>query len=183
MALAGLLVAAPFAAVMSTVDSFLLMISSAVVRDIYQRNINPSASEKKIKTLTYVVTIVVGLAAMLGAMNPPQFLQDIIVYTGSGLAACFLGPTVFMLYWPRSNKEGCMAGMVGGFIAHFSMYLLGYFANDSFFKPYRIFDLDPIIVGLLVSFLATYIGCLVTPAPPRDLVRKYFHKRKDIQGI
>ena len=43
--LAGLLVAAPFAAVMSTVDSFLLMISSALVRDIYQRNINPDVSE------------------------------------------------------------------------------------------------------------------------------------------
>ncbi|MEC7565234.1 MAG: hypothetical protein VX738_06075 [Planctomycetota bacterium] len=181
--LAGLLVAAPFAAVMSTVDSFLLMISSAVVRDIYQRNINPSASEAKVKKLTYVVTIIVGSAAMLGAMNPPQFLQDIIVYTGSGLAACFLGPAVFMLYWPRSNKEGCMAGMVGGFLAHFGMYLLGSLINGSFFKPYRIFDLDPIIVGLLVSFLATYIGCRVTPAPPQDLVRKYFHQRKDMQGI
>ena len=44
--LAGLLVAAPFAAVMSTVDSFLLMISSAIVRDVYQRDINPAASEK-----------------------------------------------------------------------------------------------------------------------------------------
>src|SRR5690606_35326353 len=43
--LAGLLVAAPFAAVMSTVDSFLLMISSGLVRDIYQRNLNPEAQE------------------------------------------------------------------------------------------------------------------------------------------
>ena len=40
--LAGLLLAAPFAAVMSTCDSFLLMVSSAVVRDVYQRNINPN---------------------------------------------------------------------------------------------------------------------------------------------
>ena len=49
--LAGLLVAAPFAAVMSSVDSFLLMISSALVRDIYQRNINPRASEQAMKRM------------------------------------------------------------------------------------------------------------------------------------
>lgn len=179
--LAGLLVAAPFAAVMSTVDSFLLMISSAVVRDIYQRNVNPDASEAKIKKMTYAVTIIVGTAAMLGAVNPPQFLQDIIVYTGSGLAACFLAPTVFMLYWPRSNKEGCMIGMLSGFTAHFSMYLLGAFTNGSFFKPHLLMNMDPIIVGLFVSFLATYIGCLISPAPPRRLVKKYFYKRKDLQ--
>jgi len=179
--LAGLLVAAPFAAVMSTVDSFLLMISSAVVRDIYQRNINPTASEAKVKKMTYAVTIIVGTAAMLGAVNPPQFLQDIIVYTGSGLAACFLAPTVFMLYWPRSNKQGCMIGMLCGFAAHFSMYFLGVFTNNSFFKPHRFMDMDPIIVGLFVSFLATYVGCLISPAPPQRLVKKYFYKRKALQ--
>jgi Na+/proline symporter len=178
--LAGLLVAAPFAAVMSTVDSFLLMISSAVVRDIYQRNINPNASEAKVKKMTYAVTIIVGTAAMLGAVNPPQFLQDIIVYTGSGLAACFLAPTVFMLYWPRSNKQGCMIGMLCGFAAHFSMYLAGAFTNDSFFKPHLLMNMDPIIVGLFVSFLATYVGCLISPAPPQRLVKKYFYKRKEL---
>jgi len=178
--LAGLLVAAPFAAVMSTVDSFLLMISSAVVRDIYQRNINPNASEAKVKKMTYAVTIIVGTAAMLGAVNPPQFLQDIIVYTGSGLAACFLAPMVFMLYWPRSNKQGCMIGMLCGFAAHFSMYLAGAFTNGSFFKPHLLMNMDPIIVGLFVSFLATYVGCLISPAPPQRLVKKYFYKRKEL---
>ena len=78
--LAGLLVAAPFAAVMSTVDSFLLMISSALVRDIYQRNINPDVQEKTIKRLSYLFTVLVGTSAMLGAVNPADFLQDIIVY-------------------------------------------------------------------------------------------------------
>ena len=82
------------------------MISSALVRDIYQRNINPEAEEKMIKRLSYLFTLIVGTAAMLGAVNPPQFLQDIIVYTGSGLAACFLAPMVFALYWPRVERPG-----------------------------------------------------------------------------
>ena len=55
--LAGLLLAAPFAAVMSSVDSFLLMVSSSVVRDIYQNRINKNASENQLKKLSYLVTL------------------------------------------------------------------------------------------------------------------------------
>ena len=175
--LGGLLIAAPFAAVMSTVDSFLLMISSAMVRDIYQRNVNPDASEGTIKKLSYLCTLVVGSAAMIVAINPPDFLQDIIVYVGSGLAACFLAPVVFLLYWPRSNVHGSVIGMLAGFSAHFSMYATGSFVNDSFFRPYRLFDFDPIIIGLFVSFTVTYLATLATPAPPQELVRKYFYRR------
>ena len=177
--LAGLLVAAPFAAVMSTVDSFLLMISSSLVRDIYQRNIDPKVKEKTIKILSYVFTLIVGVGAMLGAVNPPQFLQDIIVYTGSGLAAAFLGPMVFALYWPRSNASGSIAGMLAGFAAHLSMYCGGILANDSFFQPYRLFNFDPIIIGLVTSFTVTYVATLLTEPPPEDLVRKYFYKTKE----
>jgi len=174
--LAGLLVAAPFAAAMSTVDSFLLMISSALVRDIYQRNIDPEASEKTIKRLSYLCTLLVGTAAMLGAVNPPKFLQDIIVYTGSGLSSCFLAPMVFGLYWPRVNKYGAISGMLAGFSAHLSMYVAGSFINGSFFSPYRVFNIDPILVGLFVSFITVYLVTKATPAPSEELVRRYFHK-------
>ncbi len=173
--LAGLLVAAPFAAVMSTVDSFLLLISSALVRDVYQRNINPEASVKTIKLMSYACTGVVGTGAMLGAINPPQFLQDIIVYTGSGLAACFLGPMVFTLYWPRANAPGVIAGMLAGFAAHLSMYVTGFIVYERF-TPYRLFNFDPIIVGLSVSFLAVYVVTLMTPPPPEEILNKYFKR-------
>ena len=176
--LAGLLIAAPFAAVMSTVDSFLLMISSALVRDVYQRNIDPEVSEKNIKRMSYACTLVVGTAAMLGAINPPDFLQDIIVYAGSGLAACFLGPMVFALYWPRVNSIGCISGMLAGFSAHLAMYVGGIIANGSFYKPYRLLDFDPIIVGLFVSFATVYLVSRMTPPPPEHLVRKYFYARQ-----
>lgn len=174
--LAGLLVAAPFAAVMSTVDSFLLMISSGLVRDIYQHNINPDVSERNIKRLSYLATLLVGTGAMLGAVNPPRFLQDIIVYTGSGLAASFLGPMIFGLYWPRVNTAGAVSGMLSGFAAHLAMYGAGIFMNGSFFKPYQPYDIDPILVGLVVSFATVVVVTLLTPPPPERLVRKYFHK-------
>ncbi len=174
--LAGLLVAAPFAAVMSTVDSFLLMISSALVRDVYQRNINPEVREKTIKRLSYLFTLVVGTAATLGAINPPKFLQDIIVYTGSGLAACFLAPMVFALYWPRVNAIGASVGMLAGFFAHLAMYVAGRFVNGSFFTPYTLLGFNPVVIGLFVSFVAVYMASKLTPPPPQELVRKYFYR-------
>ncbi len=173
--MAGLLIAAPFAAVMSTVDSFLLMISSALVRDIYQRNVNPEATEKKIKKLSYLFTMLVGLGALLGAMRPPEFLQDIIVYTGSGLASCFLAAVVYSLFWPRSNAAGCIAAMLSGFGAHLSLYLVG-FLQGTGFAPYRLLGMDPVVMGLIVSFLVGYVVTICTEAPPVDLVRKYFCK-------
>lgn len=173
--LAGILVAAPFAAVMSTVDSFLLVISSALVRDVYQRNINPDVSERRIKRMTYICTTLVGLAAVAGAVSPPQFLQDIIVYTGSGLAACFLAPVALGLYWPRVNATGAIAGMLGGFSTHLLLYIAGY-AVYGRFASYRLLGLDPLIWGLLASFLLVVLVSRITPPPPQDLVRRYFYR-------
>lgn len=176
--LGGLLVAAPFAAVMSTVDSFLLVISSAIVRDVYQRNINPDASEQTIKRLSYLTTLLVGIIALVGAINPPQFLQDIIVYVGGGLAACFLFPVVAALYWKRANTVGCLAGMLGGFAAHFAMHLIGMQVYGSFVNAYRLFGMDPVVIGLFVSMLAVVFITPLGPAPSQELVHKYFYRSK-----
>jgi len=172
--LAGLLVAAPFAAVMSTVDSFLLMISSSVVRDIYQRHVNPRASESTLRRLTYTVTVLVGAGAVLGALYPPAYLQDIIVFTGSGLACCFLAPMALALYWPRLNTSGATAGMLGGFLTHLALYGAG-FLNDGGFKAVQIAHLDPLIPGMVVSLLAAVLVTRFTAPPPERLVRKFFY--------
>ncbi len=174
--LAGLLIAAPFAAVMSTVDSFLLVISSAIVRDVYQRNINPDASEKTIKRLSYLTTLTIGTVAMVYAINPPKFLQDIIVYVGSGLAACFLFPIAAMLYFPRSNVYGCAAGLLGGFFAHLTPHAIAKFQGGSFAEPISILGCSPVIIGLFASLVCTAIVTPLTPPPPEALVRRYFYK-------
>jgi len=171
--LAGLLVAAPFAAVMSTVDSFLLMISSAIVRDIYQRHINPQATERTIRRLTYFVTLLVGVAAVLGALYPPAYLQDIIVYTGSGLASGFLVPMGLALYWSRMNAAGAIAGMLAGFLSHLALYSVGFFVHGGF-QAIRIAYLDPLIPGVAVSLVASVGVALATAPPSEGLVRKFF---------
>ena len=129
--LAGLLLAAPFAAVMSSVDSFLLMVSSSVVRDIYQNRVNPDASEQRLKKLSYLVTAVVGILAMLAVLNPPEYLQDLIVFATSGLAGCFLMPVLLGLYWPGMTARGAIAGMLGGLGCHLGLYLIGWFVMEN----------------------------------------------------
>ncbi len=174
--LAGLLVAAPFAAVMSTVDSYMLVVSSSLVRDVYQQNISPHASEKTMKRLSYLSTLLVGLVALVGAINPPRFLQDIIVYVGSGLAAAFLFPVLATLYWQRSNVYGCLAGMMAGFGAHLAMHVVGWFETGEFVTPYLLFGFSPVVIGLLASLIGVGLVTPLTPAPPEHLVRKYFYK-------
>jgi sodium/pantothenate symporter len=169
-----LLVAAPFAAVMSTMDSFLLMISSAVVRDIYQRSINPEASQAAIKRMTYVATVAVGLGAMVAAINPPQFLQDIIVFTGSGLSTSFLAPALYAMYWPRFNKQGAIAGMLAGFLTHIALYAIGTWMQGKM-AAYEPLGFHPFLVGCLVSLVVAPVVTLVTPPPPERLIRKFFY--------
>jgi sodium/pantothenate symporter len=173
--LAGLLVAAPFAAVMSTVDSFLLMISSAVVRDVYHRHVNPGATEKTLRRLSYAVTLLVGIAAVLGALYPPRYLQDIIVYTGSGLASCFLVPMALGLYWPRLNTAGAITGMLSGFLTHLGLYGTGFVLHGRF-QAFRIANLDPLIPALVVSLMGALLVTLITSPPPEHLVRKFFYR-------
>ncbi|MEC9091857.1 MAG: hypothetical protein VX438_04070 [Planctomycetota bacterium] len=178
--LAGILVAAPFAAVMSTMDSFLLMISSAFVRDIYQRKY-PRASESKIKKVTYLTTIIVGVAAMAAAINPPQFLQDLIIFTGGGLSTTFLAPIALSLYWKRMNWQGVLAGMITGFVCHCLAYSIGSWLTGSF-QAYRLLGFDPFIPGSLFSLIACIWVSRVTKAPSREIVLKFFYQKKAKQS-
>lgn len=174
--LAGLLVAAPFAAVMSTMDSFLLMISSSVVRDIYGQWINPNPSARSIKVLTYSTTFVVGFAAMVAAINPPRFLQDIIIFTGAGLATSFLVPVALALYWPRFNHQGAIAGMLVGFASNIALYAIGTWLKGEV-SAYEPFGMHPFLVGLVSSLVAAVLVCRLTPPPREELVLKFFYRR------
>ena len=172
--LAGLLVAAPFAAVMSSVDSFLLVVSSAVVRDIYQQHVNHDAPERKIKLLSYSVTVIVGVLAVLFVLNPPTYLQDLIVFATGGLAACFLVPIVLSLYWRRMTAAATIAGMLGGTLTHLGLTLWGYL-HEGEFRAYEFLNLNPFLWDLVGSIAAVLLTIQVGPKPDRQLVRKFFH--------
>ncbi len=122
--LAGLLLSAPFAAVMSTVSSLILSTSGALMRDIYQRNINPNASDKTIKKISYISTIAISAVVMVLAIKPPAFLQDIVMFAISGFAASFTVPIVMGFFWKGGTSMGGLCSMVSGFVTLLVLYSL-----------------------------------------------------------
>lgn len=198
--LAGLLLAAPFAAIMSTVAAFLLMISSSLVRDLYQRSINPKASPTTLRRASYTITALVGIVVVLAALNPPKFLQYIIVFTGTGQGCSFLIPMLLALYWRRVTGPGVLAGMLGGFSAVLGLYILGWLDSwchgciDGFgggvnyvfyylpgwgverpdsFAPIYLFAMDPIVWGTVAAVSLT-VGVSLLTRPKEELMRKYY---------
>jgi len=173
--LAGLLVAAPFAAVMSSVDSFLLLVSSSVVRDVYQQNINPDADERTMKKISYGTTIVIGALAMLAMLNPPDFLQDLIVFGSGGLGASFLMPVVLTLYWPALTARACIAGMISGGGTMGALYLIGYIVNGKF-GEYNLWGLHPFVWSIAISTLVIVLVNKISNPTDSELVEKFFGK-------
>jgi sodium/pantothenate symporter len=93
-------------------------------------------------------------------------LQFIVVFAGTGLAATFFFPTLLGIYWPRMNKAGCMAGIIGGF----GSFLLQYLAFGT--KSFGGFD--PFIWSMLVSLVAVVGISYGTPPGSEDLRERYF---------
>ena len=163
---------------------FLLLMSSSLVRDVYQRNINPKVSPQLLKRISYGTTAVVGIIVTLGALRPPHFLQYLIVFTGAGMGATFLAPTVLTLYWRRATKPGALAAMYGGFLGVLVPYILGWCGigkkGEKSFEPLYLFNLDPLMYGLLLSFALGIVISLLTEPMPREQVDRYFVETSDV---
>jgi SSS family solute:Na+ symporter/sodium/pantothenate symporter len=181
--LGGLILAAPYAAAMSAVAGFLLLMSSSLVRDIYQRNINPQVSPRMVRRISYGTTAVVGVIVTLAALRPPDYLQLLILFTGAGMGCTFLGPTILGLYWPRATRPGALASLLSGFVTVCLFYVLGWVglgkerqsgASGTDFAPLYLLDIDPGLWGLVVSLTAGVVVSWLTQPPPRAHVDRYF---------
>lgn len=151
--LAGILLSAPFAAVMSTVSSLILSTSGALMRDIYQRNINPNADERTVKTISYVSTIVISAVVMVLAIKPPAFLQDIVMFAISGFAASFTVPIVLGFFWKGGTPMGGLTSMLSGFVTLLVLYSL---------KNPNPLGFNPLVWALVVSAMAMVIVSKLT---------------------
>ncbi|MEH6987441.1 sodium/pantothenate symporter [Cytobacillus firmus] len=112
--LAGIVLAAPMAAIMSTVDSLLLLVSSAIVKDVYINYIKPDAEESTIKRMSFAVTALLGILVCIMALSPPDLLIWLNLFSFGGLEAAFIWPVVLGLYWAKGNKYGAVASMITG---------------------------------------------------------------------
>lgn len=178
--IAGLILAAPFGAVMATVSSYLVVIASGLVRDVYQRFINPEATPARIRTLSYTAMVVVGVIAVLANLRPVSFLQAIVVFCGSSGAATFVVPAIMAAYWRRATASGALAAMLVGAGTSLALLLIGSQSPDPMigtatgFRSYYLLGLEPVVWGLLASLLAGVSVSLATAPPDAKLVAKLF---------
>ncbi len=111
--LAGVVVAGILAAVMSTVDSQLLVAATALVEDVARPRF-PRLRDDRALLLSRVTVGVIALAAGVLAANPDNAVLELVAYAWAGLGASF-GPAVLAcLFWRRATEAGVVAGMVAG---------------------------------------------------------------------
>lgn len=111
--LAGIVLCAILAAIMSTADSQLLVTASAVTNDVFKL-INKKASEKTQMWISRITVVVVAVIAYLLALDPSSSVMDLVSYAWAGLGAAF-GPAILLsLFWKKMNITGAVAGMIVG---------------------------------------------------------------------
>jgi sodium/pantothenate symporter len=178
--ISGLILAAPFGAIMATVSCYLLVIASGLVRDVYQRFLHPQATEHELRRLTYFTMAIVGGVAAALNISPVEKLQMLVVFSTSCAASSFLMPTLMMCYWRRATAAGTISAMLAGASCALALNLTGLglaYANTgqfAKFTPYALYGFEPLIWGLLVSLVVGLVVSLLTRPPDEALVSKLF---------
>jgi len=159
--LAGIVLAAPMAAIMSTVDSLLLLVSSSIVKDVYINYVKPEASEKTIKRMSFGVTAILGIIVFLLALNPPELLIFLNLFAFGGLEAAFIWPVVLGLYWSYGNKYGAIASMITGIVSYIAIHYYNQ-ANGN------LFGVHTVTIPIVLSFFAFVVFSLLIKRTPYD---------------
>jgi sodium/proline symporter len=160
---AGLYLVIVLAAIMSTVDSLLILASSAVVRDVIQQILHPRIPEERLSLYGKLTTVVIGGAALVFALGEVRMIFWFVLFAWSGLASAFTPVVLCSLFWKRTTRAGALAGMLAGFLTAILWVL---FFKESFF------DLYEMIPGFLAGFVAT-IGVSLVTAPPERAETEY----------
>ncbi len=163
--LGAILLAAVTSAMMSTVDSLLLVAGSALSEDIYNNLLAPKASSQQRLIIARSGIFVVGIAPLflvLSGVGQGELIQFIVVLFATLMAASFCIPVLGGVLWKRATREGAIASMVGGVSVSLLWKLFGF----SF--------IDPVLPGFIISLVLMVLVSLMTPPPPLAAVAPYF---------
>ena len=113
--LAGIFVSGAIAAMMSTADSQLLVISSSIIEDLFHRTLGREVSDAFLLKASRAITIAVGLVGFIIAITSDKLIFSMVSYAWAGLGSSF-GPLILlMLTWKKVTYQGVLAGLVTGF--------------------------------------------------------------------
>ena len=162
--IAGILLAAILAAIMSTVDSQLLVCSSSLAEDLYPLMAKKAVSPEKRLQIGRLAVVVLALMATLLAMQPDNKVLDVVSYAWAGLGAS-VGPTILVsLYWKRMTVSGALAGViVGGATVTIWSQMSG-----------GIFDLYALVPGFVLSLVAILMISMSSREPLSKIVGEQF---------
>lgn len=163
--LGAILLAATISAMMSTVDSLLIVAGSALSHDIYQALINPSTSERRKLMVGRAGILVVGtvpVLLLLSGVGEGELIQFIVLLFTALMAASFFMPVVLGVLWRRGTKEGTIAAMLGGAAVTF------------LWKGFGHPSIDPVVPGFAVSAVLMIGVSLLTRPPAPETLSRYF---------
>jgi len=144
--LGGIMMVVVLAAIMSTVDSLLILAASAVVRDYWQKIRGSSLSDRALTHRGKLVTLIIGIVGVAFALHQTPLIFWFVLFAWSGLGAAF-GPVLLCALWyPKTTLSGAVAGMLSGFITTVAWVL--------WLKPH-FYDLLEVIPGFVVGLIMT----------------------------
>jgi sodium/proline symporter len=161
LTLIGIYIAAVLSAIMSTIDSLLVLASSAISRDFYQQIFKPHKTEKELAKISRIITLILAVSALIIAMTiavaiPERTIFWFVIFGWSGIAATFCPTIILSLFWKKFNEKGAIASMITGFLS-VPFFKFGMTSIDSVGIYFEKLDvLAPsffmaIIVGVFVS--------------------------------
>ena len=166
--IAGILLSAILAAVMSTLSCQLLVCASALTEDFYRGFVRPAAGERELVWFGRAMVALVALVAIFLARDPDSRVLGLVSYAWAGFGAAF-GPVVLMsLFWRRMNGWGALAGIVVGA------------ATVILWKQYAGSALYEIVPGFIAGGLAVVAGSLLTAAPSREVLATHDAVRAEL---
>lgn len=163
---AGIVVSGVTAAIHSTIAFNLLNINSVLVMDLIDNQImKGKASDEQLKKYNSIVTVVLVVLMVVLAIKPPALIGVINNFSIAGGAAAFFMPVLFGVWWPKANKYGCIASMVGG---------VGYYLLANYNHALCFGLSNPTFPCLIVAAIIMVVVSLATPAPDDEILDIWF---------
>jgi sodium/proline symporter len=168
---AGFLLAAILSAIMSTVDSQLLVSSSALANDFYKSLFRRNASKKEEMIVGRIAVLGIAIIAILLGYDPESKVLELVSYAWAGFGAAF-GPVIILsLFWKRMTRNGALAGIIVGAVTVIVWSSL----------KGGLFDLYELAPGFLFSSLAIIIISLIGKAPSKEVQEEFSKYRSELE--
>ncbi|WP_313894327.1 sodium/proline symporter PutP [Psychrobacillus sp.] len=176
--IAGLMLAAVLAAIMSTIASQLIVTSSALVEDLYKAIIRTDAPDKTYVNLGRMAVLFVSIAAAILAWGENDTILQLVSFAWAGFGASF-GPVILLtLYWKKITSSGAVAGMVVGAVTVLVWETIDKFSVslDGIFPDFVLLSIDSlyeIVPGFVLGLIATVVVSLLTYKPNAEIEKEF----------